>query len=48
MMYLDEVNELVDFAGMDGLRPMKENSTRKCLAALHSDMLHSKILKAHP
>lgn len=48
MMYSDEFNDLMDFAGLDGLSPIKEDSTRKCLASLHSDMLHSEILKAHP
>lgn len=43
-----EDNNLVDFAGLDGLGPIKEDSTQKCLSALHSDMLRSKILKAHP
>ena len=47
MMYPDEINNLVDFAGLDSLSPIKEDSTRKCLASLHSDMLRSKILKAH-
>lgn len=48
MMYPDEINILVDFAGLDGLSPVEEDSTRKCLASLHSDMMHSKLLKAHP
>lgn len=46
MMYSDEFNDLMDFAGLDGLSPIKEDSTRKCLASLHSDMFHSKLLKA--
>lgn len=40
----DELKILVDYAGLDALGPIKEDSTRKCLAALHSDMFHSKIL----
>ncbi len=47
MMYPDEINELVDYAGLDGLGPIKEDSTKRCLAFLHGDMLHSKTLKAH-
>lgn len=39
---------LADFAGLDGLCPIIEDSTRKCLASLHSDMMHSKVLKARP
>lgn len=42
--YNDMEKDLVDFAGLDALGPIKEDSTRKCIAAIHSDMLHSKIL----
>lgn len=38
-------DHLIYFAGMDGLSPITEDSTKKCLASLHSDMLHSKTLK---
>mgnify|MGYP007008594572 CR=1 FL=1 len=43
MIYPDETTELEGFAGMDGLGPIKEDSTKKCIAALHSEMLHSKF-----
>lgn len=37
------MDELEEYAGLDGLSRIYEDSTKKCIAALHSDMLLTKL-----
>lgn len=37
------MRNLEEYAGLDGLSQICEDSTKKCIAALHSDMLHMKL-----
>lgn len=38
------MSELEQYAGYDGLFPINEDLTKRCIAALHRQMLHTKLV----